>query len=133
MKRMLTVLFVTALLVAGCASAPATVDTDLSTGLQAGVVEVAEAAAAGDYEAGLAQLDELQNALDAAIADGAVTASKAASIQAAIDAVRADLTDLATPEPEPDPEPTVEPEKPGKGNEPKPGKPEKPGKGNKDN
>jgi len=101
--------------------------------MQAGVVEVADAAANGDYESGLARLDELQSVLDAAIADDVLSAGKAASIQAAIDAVRADLTELATPEPEPTPEPSTEPEKPGKGSEDKPGKPEKPGKGNKDN
>ena len=139
MIRWAVLLVASTLLLAGCASAPAAddpvaVDPAVSAALQSDVVEVANAGADGDYESALAHLDDLQSALDAAIADGSLTASKATSIQAAIDAVRADLTELAAPEPEPEPttEPT-EPEKPGNGNSGKPEKPGKPGKGNKDN
>ena len=130
--RLAALVLASTLLLAGCANAPVPVDEAVSASLQVGVIEVADAAASGDYDASLALLDELQEALDAAIADDALTAGKAASIQAAIDAVRSDLTELAAPEPEPepDPEPTVEPEKPGEGNA---GKPEKPGKPGKDN
>ena len=133
MRRLAALVVAAALALGGCASAPLSIDASVTATMQAGVVEVADAAANGDYESGLARLDELQSVLDAAIADDVLSAGKAASIQAAIDAVRADLTELATPEPEPTPEPSTEPEKPGKGSEDKPGKPEKPGKGNKDN
>ena len=120
MKRIVAVLFATALMVAGCSSAPTPIDATVSTELQSGVVEIADAAATGDFEAGLTRLDELQAQLDAAIDTGGVTAQAAVAIQTAIDAVRADLVTLSAPEPEPTPD---EPEKPGKGN-----KPEKPGK-----
>lgn len=126
MKRIL-VLAAAVLLVAGCSTTPTPIDATVSAELQAGVVEIADASAAGDYDAGLARLDDLQAQLETAIDEGGVTAQAAVAIQAAIDAVRSDLVTLATPEPEPDPEPTpVEPAKPGKGD--KPGKPEKPGK-----
>jgi len=132
MRRLAALFVAAACVLGGCASAPLSIDASVSATMQADVVEVADAAANGDYESGLARLDELQSALDAAIADEVLSAGKATSIQTAIDAVRADLAELlelATPEPEP--APTTEPEKPGKGNEDKPGKPEKPGKGNK--
>jgi len=121
-KRAL-VLVAAVLLVAGCSTAPTPIDATVSTELQAGVVEIADAAAAGDFEAGLSRLDELQAQLDTAIDEGGVTTQAAVAIQAAIDAVRADLVALATPEPEPTPVEPAKPEKPGKGN-----KPEKPGK-----
>jgi hypothetical protein len=118
-KRGIVVLTVV-LLVAGCSNAVQPIDPGVSTELQAGVVEVADAAATGDFAAGLTRLDELQAELDAAIDAGGVTAQAAVTIQTAIDAVRADLVTLATPEPGPAP---GKEEKPGKGD-----KPEKPGK-----
>ena len=122
MKRVLVIL-AAVLLVAGCSTEPTPIDATVSAELQTGVVEIAEAAAAGDFEAGLTRLDELQAQLDTAIDEGGVTTQAAVAIQSAIDTVRADLVTLSTPEPEPTPVEPEKPEKPGKGN-----KPEKPGK-----
>jgi len=122
MRRAALILAMT-LALAGCATAtelaPSTAE-----GLQASVVEVSTLASDGDVTGALARLDALQSELDAAVAAGDVSAERVASIQQAIDLVRADLEALV-PEPEPTPTPTAE--KPGKGND-KPGKPEKPGK-----
>ena len=127
MTRLIAAVLVVGLL-AGCASESADLDSDVATTLQSSVVAVAEPAADGDLTTSLERLDAVQEHLDAAIAEGAVSAERAALIQSAIDAVRADLEMLLTPEPEPSATPAEpqEPEKPGKGN-----KPEKPGKGNK--
>lgn len=86
---------------AGC-SAPA-IDSATGSALQDSVVAVAEQSAEGDNEAALAQLDELQSQLDAAIASDLITAARAARVQDAIDAVRADLEALVAPEPSPTP------------------------------
>jgi len=122
MRRAVLALVMT-LALAGCATstelAPSTAE-----GLQASVVEVSTLAADGDVTGALARLDALQAELDSAVAAGDVSAERVATIQQAIDLVRADLEALV-PEPEPTPTPTAE--KPGKGND-KPGKPEKPGK-----
>jgi len=122
-------LVIAALLVvalSGCASEVADLEATTATELQTAVVAVAEPAAEGDFATSLAQLDDVQKRLETAIADGAVSAGRAASIQSAIDAVRADLELALTPEPEPEPTapaPEPDPGKPGKGD-----KPEKPGK-----
>ena len=121
MRRIASLLLVVGLL-AGCASTPVELAPDVALDLQNAVVAVAEPAADGDLTTSLERLDAVQEQLDAAISTGDVSAQRAALIQSAIDAVRADLELALTPEPEPTPEP-VEPEKPGKGN-----KPEKPGK-----
>ncbi len=94
---------------AGCAPTPAALSEEVSTGMQSGVVAVAEAAAAGDAVGALARLDELQQKLDAALAAGEVSAERAGAIQAAIDAVRADLQPVPEPSVEPIPDPTVDP------------------------
>ncbi|MGA1827330.1 MAG: hypothetical protein WAZ28_03650, partial [Microbacterium sp.] len=91
------------------ATAPLTLSRQASTDLQAGVVAVAESAAAGDQATALTRLDELQERLDAAVAAGDVTAERAASIQGAIEVVRADLQPAPTPSIEPVPQPTVGP------------------------
>jgi hypothetical protein len=96
-----------AAVLAGCAGTSTTLSSQTSTALQSGVVAVAESAAAGDPTSALARLDELQQTLDAALAAGDVTAERAAAIQAAIDAVRADLQ--PAPAPSIEPAPTVDP------------------------
>ena len=90
MTRLIAALLVVGLL-AGCASESADLDSDVATTLQSSVVAVAETAADGDLATSLARLDTVQEHLDAAIAEGAVSAERAALIQSAIDAVRADL------------------------------------------
>ena len=83
----------------------------LDASMQSAVVAVAESAAAGDPTTALARLDELQQQLDAALAAGDVTQERAAAIQSAIDAVRADLQPAPAPtvEPAPAPATTVDP------------------------
>ena len=96
-------LLVAVAVLAGCAATPTDLSRETSTAMQTVVVSVAESAAAGDAAGALAQLDDLQLRLDAALADGSVSAERAAAIQIAIDRVRADL------QPAPEPTPTVEP------------------------
>ncbi|WP_243073913.1 hypothetical protein [Microbacterium sp. SS28] len=92
----------------GCASP--SLDTSFGDQLQTSVVEVASAAAGGDLPGAIVQLDEVQAQLQEAIDAEAVTAARAARIQTAIDAVRADLEALVPPAPAPAPEPApVEP------------------------
>lgn len=86
------------LTVGGCAQAEADVTAESSAHLQSLVVSVAETAATGDYSAAMAELDALQAALDAARGQGDVSDERAASIQVAIDVVRADLLQAAEPE-----------------------------------
>ena len=100
---------VLAAVLAGCGATPAALSQETSTALQSGVVAVAESAAAGESATALTRLDELQQTLDAALAQGDVTAERAAAIQAAIDAVRADLAPAPAPSVEPAPGPTVDP------------------------
>ncbi len=102
-----TALMLSASVLAGCANTSPEISSGASTQMQTVVVSIAESAAAGDAVSALAQLDQLQQVLDAALADGSVTAERGASIQTRIDLVRADLQ----PEPvvEPTPEPTTAP------------------------
>ncbi len=76
---------------AGCATTPGDISSGTAGELQTTVVAIAESAAAGDAAGALAQLDALQQQLDAAVADGSVSAERAAAIQSRIDLVRADL------------------------------------------
>lgn len=108
LSSLLTALALVAVL-AGCAATPATLSQQTSTALQSGVVAVAESAAAGDQATALTRLDELQQTLDAALAAGDVSTERAAAIQAAIDAVRADLQPAPAPSVEPVPAPTADP------------------------
>ena len=95
-------------LLSGCASP--TFDQTTATQLQESVVSVAESAAAGDFPGAVAELDELQTELDAAIEADLVTAARAARIQAAINVVRADLDVLVAPAaPATEPTPPTEP------------------------
>ncbi|QIG39972.1 hypothetical protein G5T42_11155 [Microbacterium sp. 4R-513] len=87
---------------AGCGAQP-TLDGTAAAGMQDSVVAVAQLAANGDAPGATAQLDQLQSQLDAAIDGDLVTAARAARIQDAIDAVRADLAALAAPQPAPSP------------------------------
>jgi ribosomal protein S20 len=122
--RLVVVVALALLALAGCSAAPTDLESTAATDLQTAVVAVATPAAAADYETAITQLDEVQARLDAAIEDGAVSASRAAQIQSAIDVVRADLeAALAEEQETATPEEPAEPTKPGKGN-----KPEKPGK-----
>lgn len=89
--------------VAGCAVTPGDISSGTAGELQTTVVAIAESAAAGDAAGALAQLDALQQQLDAAVANGSVSAERAAAIQSRIDLVRADL------QPPPVVEPTTEP------------------------
>jgi hypothetical protein len=98
-----------AAVLASCAPVPEALSRQASTDLQAGVVAVAESAASGDQAAALARLDALQQALADAVAAGDVTAERAASIQSAIDLVRADLQPAPAPSVEPTPQPTADP------------------------
>jgi len=102
-----TALILSASVLAGCANTSPEISSSASTQMQTVVVSIAESAAAGDAVSALAQLDQLQQLLNAALADGSVTAERGASIQTRIDLVRADLQ----PEPvvEPTPEPTAAP------------------------
>ena len=86
---------------AGCAATPADIAGGTAAEMQTTVVSIAESAAAGDSAGALAQLDGLQQQLDAALADGSVSAERAAAIQSRVDLVRADL--------QPEPAPAVEP------------------------
>ncbi|HEX5728377.1 MAG TPA: hypothetical protein VFX99_03005, partial [Microbacterium sp.] len=69
---------------AGCAAASPEISTATSGAMQTTVVSIAQSAATGDPATALAQLDALQQQLDAAVADGSVTAERAASIQTRI-------------------------------------------------
>jgi hypothetical protein len=85
------------LLLGGCAQADAGLTADAGAQLQTMVVSVAETAATGDHTAALADVDELQAALDAARDRGDVSDERAATIQAALDQVRADLLQASEP------------------------------------
>ena len=87
----LAALALSAGVLAGCAPTPSEISSAVSTELQTTVVAIADAAAAGDAATALAELDQLQQQLDAALADGSVSAERAAAIQTRIDLVRADL------------------------------------------
>ncbi|KZX21627.1 hypothetical protein [Rathayibacter tanaceti] len=83
-----------ALLLSGCSAAPQGIDEGTAQTLDDAVVAVAERASAEDYPGALAELAGLQSALDSALAGGSVSAERAATVQARVDAVRADLDAL---------------------------------------
>jgi hypothetical protein len=70
--------------------------------MQDGVVQIAQLAAGGDIAGAASQLDALQAQLAEAVDGDLVSAARAARIQTAIDAVRADLDGLQAPAPEPE-------------------------------
>ena len=83
------------LVFSGCAQSDTDLNAESAAQLQSLVVSVAETAATGDYAAAMSELDALQAALDAARDQGEVSDERAATIQAAIDVVRADLVQAA--------------------------------------
>ena len=95
----------TASALAGCAAATPEISSTASSEMQTTVVSIAESAAAGDAATALAQLDALQQQLDAAVADGSVSAERAASIQTRIDLVRGDLQPVVEQAPVVEPAP----------------------------
>jgi hypothetical protein len=96
----------TAGVLAGCAATPSDIASGTAAQLQTTVVSIAETVAAGDAAGALTQLDVLQQQLDAAVAEGSVSAERAGAIQTRIDVVRADLQPAPLPTVEPAPEPT---------------------------
>lgn len=102
----------------GCAPSGQRIDAEAAGQLQASVLAVTRAAAAGDFSQAIAALDALEEQLTEETASGAIEPGRSARIQAAIDLVR---TDLAAA----DPDPTPTPDKPGN---PDPGKKGGPGK-----
>src|SRR6478609_8046847 len=80
---------------AGC-TGRAPLDSSAAAAMQDSVVAVAQLASHGDPNGANAQLDQLQTQLDSPITGDLVTAARAARIQTAIDAVRADLATLIT-------------------------------------
>ena len=92
----------------GCASPAPDIAASTSELMQSTVVEAAGQAAAGDASGSLTTLDSLQAQLDSAIGSGEVSASRAQSIQEAIDLVRADLQPVPVTAPEPTSTPAPE-------------------------
>ena len=92
---------------AGCAAPSAELSPGASAAMQESVVLIAESAAAGDPAGALGRLDQLQQELASALADGSVSDERAAAIQAAIELVRADLQPAPVSEPVPEPETTT--------------------------
>lgn len=82
----------------GCAGAAAGEHYAPATAasLQQQLLVVAKTAASHNYAGALQQLSNLQQADDAALTDGAITASRHAAIASAISQVRADLSLLQT-------------------------------------
>lgn len=92
-------------LVTGCSAESAALDEAVSTAMTTSVVDVAEAASAGELDTAVATLDELQQQLDDAIAGDDVTADRAVRIQRALDVVRADLEAISAAASDPSVEP----------------------------
>ncbi|MGD8166947.1 hypothetical protein ACEXOS_006955 [Herbiconiux sp. P16] len=94
----------------GCAAGAS---PDITSGagelMQSTVVAAADQAAAGDSAGALATLDSLQEQLDTASAEGDVSTSRAAAIQAAVDLVRSDLQPAPAVEPAPEATPATVP------------------------
>ena len=92
-RRLTSALLVTVVAggaLAGCAPAPE-VSASAAQQLQSSVHLVATQAAASDPTTAVASLDVLQGQLDAAVASDDVSDERAATVQAKIDLVRADL------------------------------------------
>ena len=95
-RRRIAAAFAGAALVIGLAGCASTgpLDGSAAAAMQDSVTAVAQLAANGDPNGANARLDQLQTQLDSAIDGDLVTAARAARIQNAIDAVRADLAAL---------------------------------------
>lgn len=102
----------------GCAPSGQQLNAEAAEQLQASVLAVTRAAAAGDFSEAVAALDALEEKVTEGTASGAIDPGRSARIQASIDLVRADLAAA-------DPQPTPKPDKPGN---PDPGKKGGPGK-----
>lgn len=76
---------------AGCAGAPPELEESAAGSLQSAVLDVTNAAKAGDYLSAQSLLDSLQAELLAAAAADQVSATRTAQIQAAISKVSAEL------------------------------------------
>ena len=117
--------FVLAVALTGCATAPAQLKDSAAERLQSGVQDVTASAATGDLAGARSALGDLQADLLAAAAAGEVTGQRSAQIQSAINLVDADLdaaieaskpVETVAPAPEPIPTPTpTKDAKPGKG------------------
>lgn len=77
---------------AGCAAEPVDLHASSAEQLQAVMLNISEAAAAGDFADAQSLLTEMQATLRTAAAAGQVSAERSASIQSAINRVSADLT-----------------------------------------
>jgi hypothetical protein len=95
----------------GCAPENTDLSAEAAAQMQTMVVSVAETTATGDHAGAIVQLDALQAELDAARGRGHVSDERAATIQAAIDLLRADLLHAAEPDDAPS-EPVEEPVEP---------------------
>lgn len=82
----------TALLLAGCAGKPPALEPTTAEQLQADVLGVTEAAAAGDLVQARSELSHAEANLRTAAASGQVAPERSAEIQAAINLVSADLS-----------------------------------------
>jgi hypothetical protein len=105
--RCATALAVAATFLSGCGNAT-DLDTEAAAGFQAKVGRIAEAADGKNYASALRTLKALEAEVEAAVADGSVSAAREQQIQQAIDLVRADLEqarEKSTPEVQPVPEP----------------------------
>lgn len=89
----------------GCAPSGQQLNAEAAEQLQASVLAVTRAAAAGDFSEAVAALDALEEQVTEGTASGAIDPGRSARIQASIDLVRADLAAA-------DPQPTPKPDKP---------------------
>lgn len=105
----------------GCTPSGQQLDAEAAAQLQASVLAVTSAAAAGEFSEAVAALDALEEQATEATASGAIDPSRSARIQAAIDLVRADLA-TAGPQPTPEPDNSNKPGKPDPGKKGGPGK-----------
>ena len=75
----------------GCAPSGQQLNAEAAEQLQASVLAVTRAAAAGDFSEAVAALDALEERVTEGTASGAIDPGRSARIQASIDLVRADL------------------------------------------
>lgn len=107
-RRAIAAASVTLALVGGLAACTAEPDlaAEQSQAYRAQVVAIAESSAAGDYAGAIAALDALQAEIDAAVADGTLTAEREQRIREAMTLVRADLDAAIAAATPPEPAPT---------------------------
>lgn len=107
-RRAIAAASVTLALVGGLAACTAEPDlaAEQSQAYRAQVVAIAESSAAGDFAGAIAALDALQAEIDAAVADGTLTAEREQRIREAMTLVRADLDAAIAAATPPEPAPT---------------------------